>query len=364
MNNKSLWAGIVAVAVVLIVWWMVTYKKDAPSNVAGGSPSNGNQIGDVQAESQPSDNQMPQQSTGAPDAAVASASKVSKEVRLYVEKVMADPEYDWKRPINFYGRVVDEAGAPVVDADIHFSWSALSESGTSKANTKSDAAGSFSLTGKMGKGLSVSVRKQGYFTPASERLRSFEYANPADGLFVPDSTKPVVFHLRKKGAGVYLITSEHGVHSDFRVTAPLDGKEVHVNLLERKAGAQGGHLIISQSKPPSKSWKQAEAWSFQMTIPDGGFVEYPNQDFPFEAPETGYEPTVKFEFQKDQTNWVTSVSKDYFIRFGTPPLYGRLHLETQISGTGARFTYAINTNAGSRYLEHDESLKPKQTVFE
>ena len=42
--------------------------------------------------------------------------------------------------------------------------------------------------------------------------------------------------------------------------------------------------------------------------------------------------------------------KDYYIKFGSPPRYGRLHLETLIEMQGARLTYAINPT-GSRNLE-------------
>src|SRR5206468_3880099 len=74
-----------------------------------------------------------------------------------------------------------------------------------------------------GKRISITVSKEGFYTPPSERLRSYEYANPGDGLFTPDPANPVVFHLRKKGAGADLITSQYGVKSYFGVRLPLDG---------------------------------------------------------------------------------------------------------------------------------------------
>jgi hypothetical protein len=85
-----------------------------------------------------------------------------------------------------------------------------------------------------------------------------------------------------------------------------------------------------------------------MQASDGGFVEE-NDEFPFEAPESGYQPTVQFDFQKGQPGWTWDLQKDYYIKFGNPPRYGYLHLETSI-GSGIRLTYAINPD-GSRNLE-------------
>lgn len=279
----------------------------------------------------------------------------------YYQKNKADPLYDWKQPINFYGRVVDENEQAVEGASADFKWTDLSSNGNSEYHTVSDASGLFFMLNQKGKRLSVTASKPGYYSAADARLASFEYANPADGLFTPDPRNPVVFHLRKKGTGTDLITSQYGMKPHFGVTVPLDGTSVQVDLLERKTGASG-QLKVSQIKPPSKEWKQATEWSFRMEIPDGGFVEY-NDEFPFEAPERGYASVIEFQFRKGETNWVEGIKKDFYIKFGNPSRYGRLHLDTLIEMGGARFTYAINPD-GSRNLEYDEKVRPKPTHFE
>jgi hypothetical protein len=268
-------------------------------------------------------------------------------VEEYVKRSVADPQYDWKQPINFYGRVVDESNVPVADANAHFNWTDISEKGTSSADTKSDSNGFFSLTDRRGKRMSVTASKDGYYTYPSEKLSSFEYANPADGLFTPDPNRPVVFHLRKKSMGVDLITSQYGVKPYFGIPAPLDGTPVQADLLERKTGQ--GQLTISQVKPDYKHWKRATNWLFRMEIPNGGFIEQ-NDEFPYTAPEEGYQPVLEFNFQQDQPDWKINLEKNCYIKFGNPPRYGWLHLETSIDMAGARLTYAINPD-GSRNLE-------------
>lgn len=271
---------------------------------------------------------------------------VSQEVLRYVQNVRADPQYDWKQPINFYGKVVDESNQPVADADAHFSWTDLSVNGTSEANAESDANGMFSLIDRTGKRLSVTVSKSGYYSRSSAR-GSYEYANPADGLFTPDQSNPVVFHLRKKGVSVDLITSQFGMNSTFPISIPRDGTPVNLDVMRRQVGGNG-QIQISEMKPEYSDWKKATEWSFKMEIPDGGFMKE-SDEFPFEAPEKGYQPTVEFKFQKD-VNWTENLQKDYYIKFGTPARYGRLHIQTGISMGGAILTYAINPD-GSRNLE-------------
>jgi hypothetical protein len=64
----------------------------------------------------------------------------------------------------------------------------------------------------------------------------------------------------------------------------------------------------------------------------------------------GYQSTIRFDFKKDQPYWAEGISKDYYIKFGNPPVYGRLHVETQIDLDSVRLTYAINPD-GTQNLE-------------
>src|ERR1022692_346220 len=271
--------------------------------------------------------------------------------RKFIEEMRNDPAYMFKVSIRFYGKVLDQDEMPVAGADVGFKWNRMNainnEMESGEAGAKTDGGGLFSLEEQKGGQLAVTVSKPGYYS-LGENRSMFEYAQPYSGNFyIPDPNYPVVFHLRKKGNGVALITSRSGTRDDFGLSIPIDGAPIKVDLLQRNTGV--GPLEISQLKPDPKLWKQASEWSFRMEIPDGGFVEY-HEEFPFEAPETGYQPIMQLNFQNNQTNWSDGVKSDYYIRFGNPPLYGRLHLETFIDEKGARLTYAINPD-GKRNLE-------------
>jgi len=163
----------------------------------------------------------------------AGNSVIAPAVMEYVRRIKADPQYDWKQPVNFYGRVVDENNVAVADANIHFKLNDLSQKGTSDWDLTSDSNGGFSLTNKKGKYLYVTVGKQGYYSSDNSVGSGFEYANPANGLFTPDAGNPVVFHLRKKGVGADLITSQYGMSTDFPIHIPHDGKPIMVDFLQQ-----------------------------------------------------------------------------------------------------------------------------------
>ena len=92
------------------------------------------------------------------------ASDVDSDyVQRYMERVNADHDFDWKQPINFFGKVVDENGQPVADAVVKFIWNDISTNGSSESQTVSESSGLFSLRDKRGKCLDVYVSKDEYY---------------------------------------------------------------------------------------------------------------------------------------------------------------------------------------------------------
>lgn len=248
-----------------------------------------------------------------------------------------------QKPIEFYGRVVDQSTQSIAGASVHFIWSdAFSQLGTATADTVSTADGAFSLTGVAGSAVSVYVTKEGYYAVRS--LNRIDFDPTGNG---SSKENPALFHFRKKGPGTDLITSKYGVNDYLGVSAPRDGTPVVVDFFNRKTGGEG-QLILSNVKPAYENWKQATEWSYRLAIPVGGFLET-REEFPYEAPESGYQEVIEFNFQKGTTNWLERFDKTYYIAFGNPCRYGRIRVKTTIM-TGTILEYAINPD-GSRCLE-------------
>jgi hypothetical protein len=83
-----------------------------------------------------------------------------------------DPKFEWKMPINFYGKVLDQANQPVHGASVRFQWTDMSAAGTTEKFTTTDAQGMFSLTGEKGKNLGVYVSKSGYHAVVMDEVTS------------------------------------------------------------------------------------------------------------------------------------------------------------------------------------------------
>jgi hypothetical protein len=270
---------------------------------------------------------------------------VSQSVAAMNSNALPQVLATWQAPIEFYGKVIDENNTPLAGARITFHWVEVpTPDGNRSSTTQSDANGLFSLQGARGPSLDVSVVKEGYYT-SRNGLPAFRYGLNSDGTFSADSQNPAIFRLRKMGHGVDLITSENGMRLNVSVRVPKDNTPVRVDFFRKETSA-AGQLEISQEKPP---WKEASEWSFRMSIPTGGLIE--NEDeFQFEAPENNYQPTVNYHFSKSETNWTTSVTKQFYIAFGQPRRFGWLRIESNLAQETIFLTYAINPS-GSRNLE-------------
>lgn len=105
----------------------------------------------------------------------------------------ADPGFEYKRPITFYGKVVDDAGSPI--ADVRVVMSIAGSDGNKEVMVKSDEQGLFSIKNSRGKYMTVGMDKRGY-GHGPQSGGKFEFAEFfSDSFYEPDESKPVVFVL-------------------------------------------------------------------------------------------------------------------------------------------------------------------------
>jgi hypothetical protein len=336
--KKQILRVLAVILSVAIVWWFLAHQVRKPlqiprtnSTPQSAEQSDNNSVTSVQEQSQSNS---------------ATNNAHTNELRQYIEKLRQDSSYEWKLPINFFGKVVDDSNEPIDSADIHFEWNTIKQNDIVSGETfdvKSAESGLFDLRDKKGDSLQVSVSKQGYYSKTG-----YFWYSPDRGPFRPDQSNPYVFRLHKKGPGVNLITSRKGMSPDIHIPIPRSGAPVKIDLMQQAVG-DTGQMIVSENKPEFKDWKQATQWSFMMEIPDGGFIGE-NDEFPFEAPQDGYQSVVQFDFQSGNPDWTTDIKTNFYIEFGNPPVYGRLQVQTGISYGDAILTYSINPS-GSRNLE-------------
>lgn len=357
--------GFIVIAVVLL-WWMGNNYQTQQIRPTETRVDQDKQKQKVQQTTKPAaerDQPSPAQSnqTMSPAELEAYGRNAIAEQAARNEEFKKQWNAQWDTPIHFSGKVVDENKIPVADAFVEFKWTNAEGEGRN-VSTTSDGSGLFSLEGIQGAALNVHVSKVGYYTSKRLNQTRFLYADMTGReIFTPNSSNPVIFHLKKKGPGVDLITSDYGVVPSLKVQMLRDGTPVRVDFLNRKVNSNG-QLEITQKKPPYENWKTATEWSLRLQIADGGFVKS-DEEFSFEAPEKGYQPVIEFDFRVDQPDWKTSFTKCYYFVFGNPPRYGHLEIDDDIMWSGPHLKYAINPD-GSRNLEPAENPQSKQTVFE
>lgn len=149
--NKRAAIGFLLFATALLLWW----HRQQPADQATQTP-----LPTVESRQR----QVAATSIAAPKPTPESDPAGWMEMRRKeVEEERQKGLNDWRTPIVFYGRVVDENMNPVSDAKIDFGWTDLSPSGSSEMQTASDNNGSFFLSGVKGKVLTVQVAKSGYY---------------------------------------------------------------------------------------------------------------------------------------------------------------------------------------------------------
>jgi hypothetical protein len=256
-----------------------------------------------------------------------------------------DSKWEWKIPLSFYGKAIDENGQLVSGADVRFQWTNLSAKGTAERETKTDEQGLFSLDNVEGKRLVVRVTKPGFYSSDSRNQLSFEYANPFEEIYhQPSRDRPVLFRLHKQGPPADLR------EKSIEIVLPGDGSSTKVELKTGKTGPNG-ELEVQAWKPwPPRPMDPPYEWKIVLAIPGGGFVET-REDFAFKAPETGYEGQYVIDMSPTLGRlWKVSAERSLYFVFGEPKKYGRMSLRTD-GGTRYIFLDYVINQSGGRDLE-------------
>jgi hypothetical protein len=275
------------------------------------------------------------------------ASRLSlDEIRTEVKRREAlDRTWEWKVPIKFVGKVVDENDQPVSRAEIKFQWTNLSTKGTGNAEATSDDRGFFSVDGIEGKRLVIRVSKPGYYASDPRNRWSFEYANPFEEIFyIPKPEHPVIFYLRRQAPSADVASRS------IEVMLAGDGTKTEVQVETGQIG-NGGELLLQAWKPwPPRPMSPPYDWKVKLIIESGGFVDAPDQ-FAFAAPEIGYAPEYTIDMRANlASQWRVSVERTLYFVFGNPRKYGRLSLRTDGNSRYIFVDYVINREGG-RNLE-------------
>lgn len=269
-------------------------------------------------------------------------------------------------PINFYGRVVDQSGAPASSAKITYRANNRPWGGGSRSKTTTDAKGVFAIRSR-GLSLYVEVSKEGYrsvMASSEEKPGASNAPSNSSGTFhyaelfgelvhKPSKHYPTTLTLYKPGVLEPLISPPG---KDFLLKK--DGTPVRLQLDPSTPARAVEVQCWTQDGQPNN--ERHYDWRFRVSVPAGGLIERQHHVNSLAPPE-GYQGSFEYSMPKELpgTQWKDSLAKSYFVQFddGTHAI---LNIRMLAGGTHfVQFGSHLNPKPGSRNLETPPPSKPK-----
>ena len=256
-------------------------------------------------------------------------------------------------PISFFGKVIDQQGAPVAGVKVTATAEVVRrfmEENWVRQSTLSDSRGLFQFVGLHGQSLSVFLEKAGYQYKSNNLVYEYSIHSPEKERHRPDPAAPVVFTMAKlKGA-------EPLIHYRVRIDAPVNGSPTSFDLLTGKKLPSGGDVVVKVDRQPEHIQRgQRFDWKATIEVPGGGIAEL-NDAYPTEAPADGYEPQFTIEMPAAGKEWEDSATHSFYLKLRDGKFYARLRLEITADyeppPTGVTLEAWVNPS-GSRNLEYD-----------
>ena len=257
--------------------------------------------------------------------------------------------------MDFYGRLLDQDGKPVPNAEIRYAASGYGLTGLAPRYepgvTNSDREGNFEIhTAKGGLLYINTVESHGYeFKFGRGNSRGFEFRSNRTDRHHPDKENPVVFRLRKKHSEAVVLlscksriwlsddTEEEWTGWDLAKGAPATST--------RKGNADyfWDYAVTGENNPEKGEW----TLTIKMNGENAGVLI--SDKLLYEAPTDGYakEATLSFKYsEKPPLNHL-------YLRLRDCGMYARLDVEHgHVSENGVFFSCKVLVNPyGSRSLE-------------
>lgn len=280
--------------------------------------------------------------------------KLSEQDKLNIAKIVQV----FSASIDFWGKVIDQHGDPVLGARVHYSAVDKYFKDGTKYEGTSDEQGLFSISNIKGAGLFVSVAKPGYYG-TKQSGGSFGYGMPS-GEAPPSKQNPAVFVLQKMGETEPLIKLAPG-----SVLVPKDGTPRKLSLRNergRLSAASDGDLQVelwSDYQPPPPHGQRYD-WRVRISVPNGGLAERAT-GFTFEAPTGNYAPVLEFDMPAATERWRPSLEKEFFLWLADG-CFARVKLNIITGGDHfVDLESYLNPAPGHRNLEFDpkKAIQPK-----
>ncbi|MGH7990146.1 MAG: carboxypeptidase-like regulatory domain-containing protein, partial [Limisphaerales bacterium] len=233
-------------------------------------------------------------------------------------------------PIVFYGRLEDQFGNPVADAQI--AASIRIENGVEHTvkhfSLTSDANGFFTVSGYKGQSLSVIPKKAGYALASLNGGGIYSHMWPESQRYIPDPNNPTVIKMWKlQGAEPLVNINQH-------YKLHYTGAPINFDLVAGKIVPTGGDVRITVNRPAGEiSMRNKQDWGFEIGAVDGGLMESgADAAVTYAAPLDGYEPSDTLT-ASGNGHGIELIQQSFFIKSRNGQVYSKLSLSFDINET-------------------------------
>lgn len=265
-------------------------------------------------------------------------------------------------PIDFYGKLEDQFGNPVVGADIKASIMVINaqREGTDHPITTSDANGLFQFHGR-GERIGIMPRKEGYALASTNTGAIYSLMWPEDERTHSDPRNPILIKMWKLQGSEPLLKINQTYKPDYT------GEPIYFDLIAGTIVPSGGDIKLTVSRTPGLiSGRNQQDWSVQVEAVDGGLMDSSGQEaVTYIAPDSGYQPGTNFIFSTNASQgWFSQFNHGFFVMSRNTQLYSKLGFSFRINQDpnapmSVTFYGVANTN-GSRNWEGDPNIYQPQ----
>jgi len=258
--------------------------------------------------------------------------------------------------ISFYGKVVDQEGNPVVGAVVtgyraYYPIIPNLDLSRSAEDVRlvTDPNGVFSMIDEKVASLTVQkITKSGYEIQAN---RTYKLSRGGYKMIekITNPDKPVIFHAWKKSqAEEQLFIDERRINFD------PSGRIYAIDLFHFGKGVKSNvrDVRMSCKRPLELENGSKFDWVFTIEAIDGGIIES-EDSFMYIAPKAGYLSKWKFSMKKDDHNWVSNITRNFYLKSRNDQVFGRMMLTIKPhynNNCRVNAEWSLNPNA-SRNLE-------------
>ena len=247
-------------------------------------------------------------------------------------------------PIDFYGKVVDQNGAPVAGVEVKAAIRLMKEPIPGMigdgfdylvASTASD--GTFSFLNRTGEFFGIDKIQKTYYYYASDEKK-----------YRPNPSVPEVFKIWKQ------MGAEKLIEKNLKYKLTTEGRSYGLDLLN---GAQAkadaiADIRVSMTAPSVIKPHVKYDWNFVLEAAEGGLIET-SDDYMYLAPLDGYVSRIQVSFNASDANWSDNFRKRFYVMSRNGSVYARIEILVGVALNGRGYLHiesASNPNS-SRNLE-------------